>query len=188
MKNAFFFLLIASLIFSGCKKVTSDPKAPEIEFGGFNYLEKDANGKDSKVELIIKVKDVNGDIGTLEDERKKPPCGYKYADLFMFYERYENGVYVPDYLHPLKPDTLFDSNCNIVAIRDSFQNEITYALTYIQPEGNNKSIEAEISYLMELRTTLLYLIKPQGRFRIYIQDRAGNKSNEIITDPLIISI
>src|SRR4051812_34476536 len=116
MKKIFIFLCMTSLIFSGCKKNKFDPQPPEIEFGGFNYLEKDANGRDSKVEMIIKFKDVNGDIGRSDEETKVSQCKYSYPDLFMFYERYENGTYVPDILHPVTPDTVYDSNCNVIAI------------------------------------------------------------------------
>ena len=190
MKNVILLLFATVLVVAGCKKDTKDPAPPEIEFGGFNYIEKDAEGNDTRVEMIIKFKDVNGDIGTMDGE-KTDNCGYDYPDLFMFYEKYENGAYVPsfpEYVTPPLNDTVFDSHCNIVEIRDTFQSEVTYSVPYIEPEGNNKSVEGEISYDMDIAVVLYGLVKPQGRFRVYLKDRAGNKSNEILTEPLILKL
>jgi hypothetical protein len=178
---------LAAVVFCGCKKYDEDPEAPEIEFGGFNYYPKDANGKDVRVEMIVRFKDVNGDLGHTEAE-KQNSCGYSYPDFFLFYEKYENGVFVPQMINPADPDTVYDANCNIAAIRDSFQSELTYSLTYIQPEGKNKSIEGEISYDMDLQGALMFFFQPKGRLRIYLIDRAGNKSNEIYSDDLLLSL
>jgi hypothetical protein len=139
------------------------------------------------VEMIIRFKDVNGDLGHTDVE-KLNSCGYTYPDLYMFYEKYENGNFIPDIVNPIDPDTVYDSNCNITAIRDTFQSELTFSMTYIQPEGKNKSIEGEISYDMDIQGSLMFFFKPRGRLRIFLVDRAGNKSNEIYSDDLLLSL
>ena len=53
------FLLIAAFTFAGCKKDRFEPEPPIIEFGGWNYLQTDADGHDVLVELIINFKDRN---------------------------------------------------------------------------------------------------------------------------------
>ncbi|MEP7263136.1 MAG: hypothetical protein ABI772_01490 [Bacteroidota bacterium] len=194
MKNRYTLLLAVLLLsFVGCKKNNDDPEPPTIEFVGFNYLEKDANGRDLQVEMIIHFKDKNGDIGHI-DEEKTDACGRPVNDLFLYYERYENGIYIP-HIIPHK-DTLLDASCNIISIKDSAQYEQNRILRYIQPEGNNKAIEGEISYLMRYQDVFStlppapvsgQLLPAQGRFRIYIKDRAGNKSNEVYSQALIVN-
>lgn len=175
-----FFPLMLTI---SCKKSEEAPQAPEIEFGGFNYLEKDANGADLTIELVIKFKDKNGDLGRIEAE-KKDACGKDIKDLLIFYEKLVNGIYIPDML-PVK-DTILDVNCNIIAINDSTQVSLSRALTYIQPEGLNKSIEGEIALLMRKASDFL-TFPDRGRFRIILKDRAGNLSNEIYSDELFIT-
>jgi hypothetical protein len=176
-------LFFCSALFTACKKDNADPEPPEISFVGFNYLEKDASGKDTKIEMIISFKDRNGDLGLRENE-KKDQCGHDVQNLKAIYERNENGVFVPDYI-PLDPplkDTIWDDNCNYT-LSDSLLISFGRSITYIEPEGNNKSIEGEISIVLDYSSDLI-LLKPSGRFKIYLVDRAGNKSNEIYTDEL----
>lgn len=193
MKNRYSLLFSLLLLsFAGCKKDSNEPEPPIIEFVGFNYVEKDANGRDLKVELVINFKDKNGDIGHVDAE-KTDACGRPVYDIFLYYEKYENSIFIPYFL-PHK-DTLLDASCNIISIADSAQFEQHRILRYIQPEGNNKAIEGEIAYLMQFDDVFATLppapnggpIQPaQGRFRIYIKDRAGNKSNEIYSDLLTV--
>ncbi len=177
----FLFALII-LVFSGCKKSDDDPQAPEIEFGGFNYLEVDASGVVQRVDLIVKFKDINGDIGRRESELNDN-CGKSINDLFIYYEIFDNGNFKP-FLQAVN-DTILDANCNIVEIKDTIQFNLNHSVQFVQPEGNNKSIEGEMKYTMNFLSELLGL-PAHGRFRIYLVDRAGNKSNEVFTDDFII--
>lgn len=189
MKKGLILLFATAILFTGCKKDNQDPQPPVIEFGGWNYKEKDANGNDVVVELIIKFKDVNGDIGTKDDEKEyieSLNCDYQKDDLSLYYEENKNGVYVINYIPIPQPDTLFDINCNTVAVRyDSIAPEDFYAAPFIEPEGNNKSVEGEINCRIEI-VSLAGNARPIGRFRVFLKDRAGNKSNEIYTEDLIL--
>jgi hypothetical protein len=182
MKCALFFSLLI-LIFAGCKKSDLEPEAPEIAFVGFNFLEKEPDGTDLRIEMIIRFKDRNGDIGRVESE-KKDACGRDIKDLNIFYEKYQNGIFTP-FLTAIK-DTIWDNNCQVVSVSDSSQLQLSRSLAFIQPEGNNKSIEGEISYELKYLSELI-ILPSKGRFRIFLKDRAGNKSNEIFTDELTIT-
>ena len=59
------------------------------------------------------------------------------------------------------------------------------SLDYVQPEGNNRSIEGEIAYELDYESAISNLF-PVGRCKVYLLDRARNKSNEIYTDDLVI--
>lgn len=177
-------LLFAVILFafSSCKKSGDDPQAPELEFGGFNYLEVNASGVVQRLDLIVKFKDINGDIGRRENELYDN-CGQSIYDLYIYCEKFENGNYKPFKL--AVRDTVYDANCNIVEINDSIQYNLNHSVKFIQPEGNNKSIEGEMKYTMNYLSELIDL-PALGRFRIYLVDRAGNKSNEIFTDDFIL--
>ena len=182
MNKLLFFLFI--LTCAGCKKSNFDPEPPKIEFGGWNYLQTDSAGHDRLVEMIITFKDRNGDIGRIESEQFDK-CGRAQYDLFIFYEKKENSIYTPVFWN--QPDSALDQNCNLVPGSYSPTSQINFkrALTYVQPEGNNRSIEGEISYQMDYESALINL-NPTGHFKVYLLDRARNKSNEIYTDDLVL--
>ena len=58
-------------------------------------------------------------------------------------------------------------------------------MQYIEPAGNSKGIEAEVTYRLDY-TSALVLLSTNGRFEFYIRDRASNKSNKIYSEDLII--
>ncbi len=178
-------VLFTLISFAGCKKDRYAPEAPSIEFGEWKYLKKDAAGHDQLVELIIYFKDRNGDIGRREFEQVDN-CGRPVNDLFIYYEKKVNNIYSPAYI-PL-PDSALDLNCNLIpgSYVDSSQIFFHRALEYIQPEGNNRSIEGEIAYQLDYASALSNLF-PVGRCKIYLMDRAGNKSNVIYSDDLVIN-
>ncbi len=178
------FLIVVAICYWGCKKDNAEPEAPVVEFGRFIHVSQDANGKDLLIDAVIHFSDKNGDIGRVQNE-KEDPCGHNIYDLYMFYEEKKaDGSY-----YPLKfkgDDTLWDASCNYTVVDDSIQLSFPRALTYIEPAGNNKSIDGEVSYRMDYDAALVAL-KPVGRFRIYMKDRAGNKSNEIYSEDLVLS-
>lgn len=183
-------ILIALFIFAiaGCKKDQIDPEPPEISFGGWNYVAIDKDGHDSIVELNINFKDRNGDIGRIESELFDK-CGTPIYDLFIYYEKKINNVYTPEFVDPAQPDSALDENCNIVpgSYVANRQINFTRALEYLQPEGNNRSIEGEIIYKLDYDNALSILNKfPAGRCKVFLLDRARNKSNEIYTEDLIV--
>lgn len=174
-----------SFLFS-CKKDHFDPEPPKITFDGWNYIEKDANGHDSKVELVIGFKDRNGDIGRIESE-KNDKCGRPISDLFIYYEQKVNNSYTPAYWD--QPDSALDANCNLIPGSYTPVSQINFvrALDYIQPEGNNRSIEGEITYILGYDDAISVLNSfAAGRCRVFLMDRARNKSNEVYTSDLIL--
>ena len=136
------------------------------------------------MELKITFKDRNGDIGRTESEQYDN-CGRLIFDLFIFYEKKENNIYTPVFLN--LPDSTLDENCQVVSGSYTPITQINFkrALTYVQPEGNNRSIEGEISYQLDNESALTNLY-PVGRFKVYLLDRARNKSNEIYTEDLVL--
>ena len=109
--NRLFLVVLVVIAFAGCKKDHFDQEPPEITFGGWKYLEKDANGHDLLVELVINFKDRNGDIGRIDGE-KNDKCGRPIYDLFIYYEKKENNIYSPAYWP--QPDSAVDDNCHII--------------------------------------------------------------------------
>lgn len=186
MKKIIIVLVFFAL--SGCKKDQVDPEPPVISFGGWKYSGIAANGFDSLVELTINFKDRNGDIGRIESEQSDK-CGLPIYDLFVFYEQKVNNVYSPAFITYTDPiDSSINVNCNLIPGSYIYTKQISFlrALDFIQPEGNNRSIEGEIIYKLDYNADLSQISTPVGRCKVYLIDRARNKSNEIYTEDLIL--
>ena len=163
IKQALFSLLvIAAITYTSCINAPSYSDIPEIEFVGFtNRIMDQAPVNSDTTFLTISFTDGDGDIG-------------------------------------------FDSETtgeNIFII-DNRTNEIfdRFRAPAIPPEGANNGVSGEIRMLL-LNTCCVF--PPQDSipncesppqyptndlsFTIYIEDRAGNQSNRIVTPPIILN-
>ena len=188
--NKLIIIITALIVISACKKDRFEPEPPVISFGGWKYYPIGANGHDSLVEMVINFKDRNGDIGRIESD-SYDKCGIQINDLYIYYEKKENGVYSPAYeTDPDNPlDSSLDANCIVIPGSYIYSKQIDFkrAVEFIQPEGNNQSIEGEIIYKLNYESALSRINTfPAGRCKVFLMDRARNKSNEFYTEDLII--
>lgn len=175
------FVLILILTLNGCSKTNKFSEIPNVTFKEF-IQHRNVAGKDSAFDFIFTFQDGDGDLGYLENEFFK--CGIPENNLFIYYELKQGNTFVPKLFLEHVYDT--DANCDTIAIRDdSLQLDFPSRMTYIQPSGSDKSIEGIVSYAMS-ETNVRFLFNESGatasgRFRFYILDRAGHKSNEEYT-------
>ncbi len=173
------WVLILFFCFNSCVKPTHFSEIPKITFKEFHQY-KNTAGKDSSLDVVISFQDGDGDIGYSDGEYKK--CGVPQNNLFLYYEKKEGNSFIPFLISgalDLYPDR--DDSCQVIA-HDSTQFHFDYRMPFVQPSGSNKSIDGEISVFMAQNIAAFLL--PQGRFRIFLEDRAGNKSNEILSTEL----
>jgi len=161
-KYLFSLFLICGIGYWGCITAPDYPSTPEIEFISFSNLVMDQAPLNSDTTILsIKFTDGDGDIG------------------------FEQGM--------------LGENIFIV---DNRTNEVfdRFRAPAIPPEGANNGVSGEINMVL-LNTCCVF--PPQDSipvcespeqyptneltFTVYIVDRAGNKSNEIITPPITIN-
>ena len=189
MKNLF-GILVLSILFVGCISSCVQPQnfstTPAITFKEFHQF-KNTAGKDTSLDIVTHFEDGDGDIGYLDNEFYK--CNAPLNNLFIYYERKQGNSFAPVIFYD--PWVELNDQCDTIAKHDSLQLHFENRMTYIQPSGSNKSIEGDVTY--HLSATFVRFLFPfnantaQGRFRIYMIDRAGNKSNEVISAEFNIS-
>lgn len=161
-KQFFLFYCIALFVLAGCVNAPKYSDVPEIEFIGFTNLVMDQAPLNSDTTVLsIKFTDGDGDIG-----------------------------FGPD-----------DTGENIFII-DNRTNEVfdRFRAPAIPPEGANNGVSGEINMVI-LNTCCVF--PPQDSipncqsplqyptndltFTIYLEDRAGNRSNEIVTPAITLN-
>lgn len=154
------FLLIAvGTLITSCVKEKHFPPQPVIKFEQFVTY-----GNDS-ADCYITFQDGDGDIGipagdlTSEDDLKMK---YLYKD--------SNGEFIPVDSSFGTPqfDTLFYS----------------YRVPYLTPDGQYKALDGEIK--IKLRAAPIFGPHDVVKFEITLKDRAGNKSNLVTTNEIIV--
>ena len=153
-------LLIAGIsLFSGCLKTKSLSPIPEISYNSF------VKGKGDTAILSINFKDGDGDIGVNQDDTTN--------NLFLIY--YYKGL-----------DGNFHRDLNVLIMPDSIM--YIFLVPNVTPKGQNKVLEGEIKVKVDppyhdfLATPKHTLVK----YKIYLLDRAGNKSNVIESEEIPI--
>jgi len=179
--------IIALLIINSCQKPKVFSEIPKITFKEFRQF-KTISGQDTSLDIVFSFEDGDGDLGYLENEFIR--CNVPLNNLFMYYEVKQAGAFAP--LNYFDHWLEFNDNCDTI-VNDAFrQLHFESRMTYIQPTGSSKSIEGEVSY--HLSNTFIPFLFPNdsvqtaiGRLRFYIVDRAGHKSNEVISNDLNLS-
>ncbi|MES2592314.1 MAG: hypothetical protein V4608_10545 [Bacteroidota bacterium] len=145
---------------SSCVKEKQFPPQPVIKFEKFT-----AYGNDS-ADCIITFQDGDGDIGILPGDAISPD------DLKMKYlYKGPGNVFMPvdSSFGTTQFDTLFYS----------------YRVPNITPDGQYKALDGEIK--IKLRTAPLFGPHTVVKFEIVLKDRAGNKSNMVTTNEILVT-
>ena len=161
-KYAFFVLLIGALYCTGCINAPNYSDSPEIEFISFTNLTMNQAPLNSDTTILsLKFTDGDGDIG------------------------FEMGT-------PGENIFIIDNRTNEIFDR--------FRAPAIPPQGANNGVSGEINMVL-LNTCCVF--PPQDSipncespdqfptneltFTVYIQDRAGNRSNEIVTPAITLN-
>jgi hypothetical protein len=160
MKRSFFkYLLvfvITSVVFYACVKKTTYPTTPVIEYQAFYPFVGDS------ADLQIKFKDGDGDIGVPEDDSTR--------NLRVIY------YYKDTVTHLYRAYTPCPNGCDTL--------RIGYIIKSPSDAYKGKPISGEISVrLQKFRHSKK--IK-NVKYVIYLYDKAGNKSNVVITPELLV--
>lgn len=157
-----YFILALCIFYFGCINAPDYPDTPQIEFISFSNLTMDQSPLNSDTTVLsISFTDGDGDIGF--------DMGTSGENIFII-----------------------DNRTNEVFDR--------FRAPAIPPQGANNGVSGEINMVL-LNTCCVFppedsipncespLQYPTNEltFTIYIEDRAGNKSNEIVTPPITLN-
>ncbi len=173
----YLILIFAALSLGACKKETSGGDAPIVTFVSLTTF-KGVMGKDTSVELVFKFNDANGDVSYSKAERNAAAliCDTTLNDLMVGYEEKIGSDY------RLKKIWKTDNQhaCDTVNVfQDSVYIDLNDFIPDIGPSVKSSPIEGLVTKKIEFLTAITF--SPIGRFKIYIKDRAKNKSNVITT-------
>lgn len=159
MKNNLYFLIVLCVLSIGCTKPPDFSPIPEITF---NRLENNNIRQDvDSVYLIVDFTDGDGDIG-FEDNTK---------DIFLIDTRPGQGEVPIERAMPTVPN---------LGAENGITGEIRLPLTTccIPPPGFPGCQPVSDQYPDFQRDTVVYMM--------YIQDRAGNRSNTVTLEPIYL--
>lgn len=154
--------LIGVMFFSSCQKSSNTSTIPSISFKSFQST------SISSGNLQINFTDGDGDIGYPQQNTSAPPNLWV---KFLYYD-YTSKQFI-GVASPGNPST-FDSVYFI------------YTVPYITPPGKDKSLNGTIQVAMSTWYANPYSTTDslQVQFKVWLIDRAGNKSNVITTPTL----
>ena len=159
MRNALIIIsLLATTFWTACNNNPVFPLTPEIEFVSISPDKVVQDSIDGMV-ITLNFKDGDGDLGSLGDGDNMP------------------NLFVVD-----KRPPVVDSN--IV---------YEYTMPNLTPDTRKPSIQGSIEIIIDAPLLTKYMVAPfigpseeEAIFEVYLYDRAGNKSNSILTTPIII--
>lgn len=159
-----------NLVFTSCKKDKNQTSTtPAIEYKDFVKFSTDS------AQIVIHFVDGDGNIGNNDpDTSHCADNNYLYYNLRAYY-MFKNASGNFDYL--IVPGA--DTTCSMF---DTIQSSAI--IPDIEPVGQNKYLEGDIKvtlnapYYNPLHTVI--------RYRIFIFDKSGNKSNEILTPEITV--
>jgi hypothetical protein len=163
----FLFSIFAIITFNSCYKEPDFALTPEISFNKiekFIRLDQFSGAKKDSIILTVNFKDGDGDLGYNSDEIGKK-------------------VNQTDYNYVVK------SSRRIKGKLTEFKPSETFSGFYPKLKTDDKigPIEGKLSYRIQIETAFWPVKKDTVVFEIFIKDRAGNKSNSISTEPLVIN-
>lgn len=172
-----FLKIIAVFLFSatflgGCFSVPEFADSPEIEFAGIQSIlrvdERTGGYKDSIV-ISVKFRDGDGDLGYDQWEVDSLiKNGIPENNFFVKRFNKRNGKYVP-FVHP---------NPNFLVLLDGRFHRLS---------GDKPGpIEGVIHHFIDEYHGTYPYAKDTVKYEIYIRDRAGNISNTIMTDSVVL--
>lgn len=138
---------------------------PKIGFDRFIITRNIENSlsldKRDSVNIIINFEDGDGDLGIASED-----LNTSEENIIVSVERKKNGIYSP----LLTPDSTFGLNGRFPEL---------------SPSTDNRPIDGVLDYAVVFEHNNFFT-NDTLRLTIYIIDQAGNKSNSILTDDLII--
>lgn len=143
---------------------------PELFLNGI-YPFNSGFGYDSFVEVDLGFSDADGDIG-LNDNDTLFPYGLGdpgFYSLFVYYQHKIGGIWV----YPQNP--LMGPGDTLV-LHERLKN--------LTPSGKSKAIEAKVKLIIPARP--FQYRGDSVRFKIYLLDRALQRSNEILTPSILL--
>jgi hypothetical protein len=166
LKNRAFYIFgvitAALAIFSSCKKPAEYPDTPVISFKEI-YTERDANGYDSKLYVLLDFTDGDGDIGYnevgLNDAIYDDPNSQYYNNFQVRTFHYANGVLVNDTV------------------------DLSARMLNVTPDVNNKALKGTILRELPLAPNLN---NDTFHFEIFIYDRELHQSNTVTTPDIVL--
>jgi hypothetical protein len=169
--KATLIICILGLIYSSCVKKANYPDVPVITFNSFTPYYDGSGPKIDSAILRVNFTDGNGDIGYPSQQEGVSPDFYVVP--LMFFKRTQTYGSIP--------------------VNDSII-EFAYNVPYITPSGSDKELNGIIQFnfeglFQEDINAFLTEIPPYDtmidahrlEFEIWMYDRAGNKSNVLIT-------
>ncbi len=161
-------LLFSSTILGGCFNTPEYPNTPEIEFASIKsepQLQQHSGAYLDSIRIVVRYKDGDGDLGYTQAEKdslsKLDVVNYNYI-LRQF--RKSGGKYV------------------------EFIPQDTYSGFYqkISPDKPGP-LEGTISYNLNIYHCCYPYRNDTIRFEVQIRDRAGNLSNTVTTDSVVVN-
>ena len=163
----FLFLVSASLGFLSCYKEPDFALTPEISFNKiqkFIRIDQFSAAKKDSIILTVNFKDGDGDLGFNADE-----IGKKVKqDDFNF---------------------VVKSLRSIKGKFTEFKPAESFSGFYPKLKTDDKigPIEGKLSYRIQIETAFWPVKRDTVIFEVFIKDRAGNRSNSVTTEPLVIN-
>jgi hypothetical protein len=164
--NLFCILLLASgiAVFTGCRKIPKFSETPNIQYKNIRkvtFFNADQLIDADSIIVGIHFEDGNGDIGFPEDQRSEANTDY-FVDVY----RQTNGVFA---IVVFDDSLTFNSNLPLLA-----------------PVSASGPLEGDIFHAMTFNYSSTQASDDTLKFVIKLKDRAGNFSNSVETDPIII--
>lgn len=153
-----FALSVPFVLLSGCGK--NDPIYKVEPYIEFRAIKPQTINEFDPFTIEISFQDGDGDLGgTLE--------GGDSSAFNLYVQDLRSGYPLPD---------------------GGFDGVFRYTLPNLTPESRNPSIQGEILIDMsDIGVINSDSLEEHAIFRIWVFDRAGNRSNDVITDPILIT-
>ena len=172
-KIVLFFSVAFSLFLFSCQKFEEYPIEPQISFDSFKlFVDTIPDGDTVKAVtnvgvLAFSYTDGDGDLGLRSADTLSPfnPGSPYYYNIIVEYYEKQNGVFVQ------VPVTNPDGDTDIINFNGRFP--------YLTPMGVHKAIKGIINDTLPVNNPASDY--DTIKFKVYIYDRALNKSNEIET-------
>ena len=168
------FVLIALWFFvfflTSCDKKDDISVIPLIKFENYKLF-KDAANRDTALSLTISFEDGDGDLGLEQGDTLPPfnPGSKYYACMFIYYFEFVDSLF-----QEVRPEISGIPIGDTIRFRYRFRN--------LTPTTPNKAIRGQI----EWHTNQIIPIKNNTiKFKIYIYDRALNKSNTVESPAIV---